>query len=136
MLAIIQKILEGELIIETTEEKITPDNLQAYVKAIEEQSIQTNTAFIFNDNVFETGSCIIRHKGHWVFWHEHKRTFMTWCWQEDMNELINACDDEMDMDNLNQGWTLYQGGGYEPISYDHEWAEQELDKFVATLSPK
>lgn len=127
--------IEGILITEPSESNISPAQLENYVKDVENNNIQSTYDLIFNDNVFEVGSCILRYKGRWLFWHEAKAEIMSWDWDSDIAELIEACDDQSDIDSLNQGWTLHRDNDYSAIDpEDEDRFIAELDAFIAKLS--
>lgn len=128
-------ILEGEVLTDPVEKKVSPSELESYVKDIEKNNILTTTIFIFNDRIFEVNNAILRYKGHWIFWDAANDKFMPWCWKEDIDELINSCDDEWDIEDLNNNWTMYTDGTWDHFNVDYsdenQSFEKDLDDFLA-----
>lgn len=137
---LVQEALTGELITEPLNENISPDALEAHVKYIEDNDINTSMIFIFNDKVFETHSAILRYNGHWIFWHGYECKFMTWNWQKDIDEIIASYDSEGENEDMNSGWEIYSDNSYDFFEFDFETVEETfleaLNGFAATLNQK
>ena len=111
--------LNGEIIEQVIDEKVSPQELQFIVENF------PNTCFarIYND-IFERNSHIFRINSKWFFWDEVNEKIEDWNWKNDIEAIIQDCD-EHDMERLNNSWNIVD---------ENEYTEEYSD-LISELNP-